>query len=137
MCYLLCLSKVRRTTVRSYVTGSTGKLVHSPTGNNASIFSEFPVARNVSIQSTVEFTCAVPNGEYVLLYFSVGNLTSTEVDHCTLHLTWTAPYTLQGVPILNYTITINPDIRSDSDTFSTSTVEYLYRPDALGKSNTI
>ena len=51
------------------MTGSTGKLVHSPTGNNASIFSEFPVARNVSIQSTVEFTCAVPNGEYVL-YFS-------------------------------------------------------------------
>ena len=59
------------------------------------------------------------------------------MDHCTLHLIWTAPYTLQGVPILNYTITINPDIGSESETFSSSTVEYLYRPDALGESYTI
>ena len=36
----------------------------------------------------------------------VGNLTSTEVDHCTLRLTWTAPYTLQGVSINYYTINI-------------------------------
>ena len=68
---------------------------------------------------------------------AVGNLTSTEVDHCTLRLNWTAPYTLQGVPILNYTITINPDIGSESEAFSSSTVEYLYRPDALGESYTI
>ena len=40
--------------------------IHSATGNDA-VFSEFPVARNVSLQSTVEFTCAVPNGTSVVL----------------------------------------------------------------------
>ena len=46
------------------MTGSVS--IHSATGNDA-VFSEFPVARNVSLQSTVEFTCAVPNGASVVL----------------------------------------------------------------------
>ena len=66
----------------------------------------------------------------------VGNLTSTEVDHCTLRLTWTAPYTLQGVPILNYTIGVNIDT-DDPFMFSSDTTEYLYTPDALGETYTI
>ena len=64
----------------------------------------------------------------------VGNLTSTEVDHCTLHFTWTAPYTLQGVPINYYTINITRHsdgavMRSDT----TNTTEYLYSVSSLGE----
>ena len=68
------------------------------------------------------------------LLSGVGNLTSSEVDHCTLHFTWTAPYTLQGVPINYYTINITR--HSDgavltSDT--TNTTEYLYTVSSLGE----
>ena len=66
----------------------------------------------------------------------VGNLTSTEVDHCTLRLTWTAPYTLQGVPILHYSIIVNAD-SDDQFMFSSDRTEYLYVPDALGETYTI
>ena len=64
----------------------------------------------------------------------VGNLTSSEVEHCTLHLNWTAPYTLQGVPIDNYTINITRHsdgavLRSDT----TNTTEYLYTVSSLGE----
>ena len=64
----------------------------------------------------------------------VGNLTSSEVDHCTLHFTWTAPYTLQGVPINYYTINITRHsdgavLRSDT----TNTTEYLYTVSSLGE----
>ena len=64
----------------------------------------------------------------------VGNLTSTEVDHCTLRLTWTAPYTLQGVPINYYTINITRHsdgavLRTDT----TNTTEYLYSVSSLGE----
>ena len=58
------------------------------------------------------------------------------VDHCTLRLTWTAPYTLQGVPILNYTIGVNIDTDLPF-MFSSDTTEYLYTPDALGETYTI
>ena len=52
---------------------------------------------------------------------------SSEVTNSSLHITWTAPYTLQGVPINYYTINITR--HSDgavvwSDT--TNTTEYLY-----------
>ena len=64
----------------------------------------------------------------------VGSLTSTEVDHCTLRLTWTAPYTLQGVPINYYTINITRHsdgavLRTDT----TNTTEYLYSVSSLGE----
>ena len=64
----------------------------------------------------------------------VGDLTSSEVDHCTLHFTWTAPYTLQGVPINYYTINITRHsdgavLRSDT----TNTNEYLYTVSSLGE----
>ena len=59
---------------------------------------------------------------------------STEVDHCTLRLTWTAPYTLQGVPINYYTINITRHsdgavLRTDT----TNTTEYLYSVSSLGE----
>ena len=68
------------------------------------------------------------------LLSGVGNLTSSEVDHCTLHFTWTAPYTLQGVPINYYTINITRHsdgavLRSDT----TNTTEYLYTVSSLGE----
>ena len=71
---------------------------------------------------------------YTGLLSAVGNLTSTEVDHCTLHFTWTAPYTLQGVPINYYTINITRHsdgavLRSDT----TNTTEYLYSVSSLGE----
>ena len=61
------------------------------------------------------------------LLSAVGNLNSFEVVNCSLHITWTAPYTLQGVPINYYAINITR--HSDgavvwSDT--TNTTEYLY-----------
>ena len=71
---------------------------------------------------------------YIGLLSAVGNLTSTEVDHCTLHLTWTAPYTLQGVPINYYTINITR--HSDGilvQSITTNTTEYLYSVSSLGE----
>ena len=58
------------------------------------------------------------------------------MDHCTLRLTWTPPYTLQGVPILNYSITINPSVGGMRADTSNST-EYLYTPGALGVTDEI
>ena len=71
---------------------------------------------------------------YTGLLAGVGNLISSEVDHCTLHFTWTAPYTLQGVPINYYTINITRHsdgavLRSDT----THTTEYLYTVSSLGE----
>ena len=71
---------------------------------------------------------------YTGLLSPVDDLTSTEVDHCTLHFTWTAPYTLQGVPINYYTINITRHsdgavLRSDT----TNTTEYLYSVSSLGE----
>ena len=65
---------------------------------------------------------------------AIGNLTSTVVDHCTLHFTWTAPYTLQGVPINYYTINITRHsdgavLRSDT----TNTTNYFYNVSILGE----
>ena len=51
-----------------------------------------------------------------------------------IHFTWTAPYTLQGVPINYYTINITRHsdgavLRSDT----TNTTEYLYNVSILGE----
>ena len=49
------------------------------------------------------------------------------MDTCTLHFNWTAPYTLQGVPINHYTINITR--HSDGTvlrTDKTNTTEYYY-----------
>ena len=65
---------------------------------------------------------------------AVTNLTSSDEEGCgTLHITWTAPYTLQGVPINYYTINItrNSDGVMCSDT--TNTTEYLYTVSSLGE----
>ena len=64
----------------------------------------------------------------------VGDLTSTEVDQCILHFTWTAPYTLQGVPINYYNITITR--HSDGavlGSYTTNTTEFLYSVSRLGE----
>ena len=64
----------------------------------------------------------------------MGHLNSTEVDHCTLHFTWTAPYTLQGVPINYYNITITR--HSDGavlGSYTTNTTEFLYSVSRLGE----
>ena len=58
------------------------------------------------------------------------------MDHCTLQLTWTPPYTLQGVAILNYNITTNPSVGGMRTDTSDST-EYLYTPGALGVTDEI
>ena len=58
------------------------------------------------------------------------------MDHCKLQLTWNPPYTLQGVPILNYSITINPSVGGMTADTSNST-EYLYTPAALGVTDKI
>ena len=78
--------------------------------------------------------CRIPQHTLLGLLSGVGNLTSSEVDHCTLHFTWTAPYTLQGVPINYYTINITRHsdgavLRSDT----TNTTEYLYTVSSLGE----
>ena len=67
---------------------------------------------------------------------AVGNLMNNESNEsCTLSLSWTAPYTLQGVPINYYTINITRRhsdgavLRSDT----TNTTEYLYSVSSLGE----
>ena len=63
---------------------------------------------------------------------AVGNLTSTLLDPCTLYFNWTAPYTLQGVPINYYTINI---IRHSDGAVvwsnTTNTTEYHYSVSSL------
>ena len=70
---------------------------------------------------------------YTGLLSGVGNLTSSEVVHCTLNFTWTAPYTLQGVPINYYTINISHSdgaaLRSDI----TNATKYPYTVNSLGE----
>ena len=64
----------------------------------------------------------------------MGDLNSTEVDYCTLHFTWTAPYTPQGVPINYYNITITG--HSDGavlGSYTTNTTEFLYSVGRLGE----
>ena len=59
-------------------------------------------------------------------------LNSTVLDDCTLHITWTAPYTLQGVPINYYTINITR--HSDGAVLRTDTTnitEYFYNVTTL------
>ena len=73
---------------------------------------------------------------YVLLgrLSAVGMLNSNEVDQCTLNVSWTAPYTLQGVPINYYTINITR--HSDGTVLKSSNVnatEYTYLPNILGE----
>ena len=66
---------------------------------------------------------------------AVGNLMNNELsESCTLSLSWTAPYTLQGVPINYYTINITKKsdgavLRSDT----TNTTDYLYSVSSLGE----
>ena len=66
---------------------------------------------------------------------AVGNLMNNESNEtCVLSLSWTAPYTLQGVPINYYTINITRHsdgavLRSDT----TNTTEYLYSVSSLGE----
>ena len=84
--------------------------------------------KSIWIQIYFQFTHCIG------LLSNVGNLTSTDVDHCTLRLTWTAPYTLQGVPINYYTINITRHsdgavLRTDT----TNTTEYLYSVSSLGE----
>ena len=68
------------------------------------------------------------------LLSAVGNLTSTEADHCTLiHITWIASNSLEGVTV-NYTINITRHsdgavLRTDT----TNTTEYLYSVSSLGE----
>ena len=65
---------------------------------------------------------------------AVGNLNSTEVDDCTLHVNWTAPYTLQGVPI-NYYI-INITRYSDGEVLMSekaNTTSYVHNVIILGE----
>ena len=67
-------------------------------------------------------------------FSAVGNLASSEVDHCTLYFTWTAPYTLQGVPINYYTINITR--HSDGavlEEAKPNTTEYFYTVKSLGE----
>ena len=68
------------------------------------------------------------------LLSAVDELNSTVLNQCTLHFTWTAPYTLQGVPINYYTINITRHsggavLRSDT----TNTTKYTYYPNILGE----
>ena len=61
------------------------------------------------------------------LLSAVGDLNYTEIVNCSLLITWTAPCTLQGVPIRYYTINITR--HSDGAVVwsnTTNTTEYHY-----------
>ena len=57
------------------------------------------------------------------------------MDHCTLYINWTAPDTLLGVPIRNYTINVTR--HSDGAVLlaadTTNTTEYLHSVIILGE----
>ena len=62
----------------------------------------------------------------------VSNLISTTVDSCTLHFTWIAPSSLEGVTI-SYTINITDTNEMMLRTDTTNTTEYLYSVSSLGE----
>ena len=57
---------------------------------------------------------------------------STTVDNCTLHFTWIAPSSLEGVAI-NYIINITDTNGAVLRTDTTNTTEYLYSVSSLGE----
>ena len=69
---------------------------------------------------------------YIGLLSSVSDLTSTTVNSCTLHFTWIAPNSLEGVPI-NYTIDIKDTNGMLVQSDTTSTTEYFYSVSRLGE----
>ena len=69
---------------------------------------------------------------YIGLLSSVSDLTSTTVDSCTLHFTWIAPSSLDGVAI-NYIINIKDTNGAVLRTDTTNTTEYLYIVSSLGE----
>ena len=65
---------------------------------------------------------------------AVGNLNSTVVDHCTLLVNWTAPYTLKGVPIKYYTVNIAKNSDKAELVFDTTNyTEYNHSVIILGE----
>ena len=69
---------------------------------------------------------------YIGLLSSVSDLTSTTVDSCTLHFTWIAPNSLEGVAI-NYTIDIKDTNGMLVQSIMISTTEYFYSVSSLGE----
>ena len=69
---------------------------------------------------------------YIGLLSSVSDLTSTTVNNCTLHFTWIAPNSLEGVAI-NYTIDIKDTNGMLVQSDTTNTTEYLYSVSSLGE----
>ena len=69
---------------------------------------------------------------YIGLLSSVSDLTSTTVNNCTLHFTWIAPNSLDGVAI-NYIINIRDNDEMMLRTDTTNTTEYLYSVSSLGE----
>ena len=60
---------------------------------------------------------------------SVSNLTVTSINSTTVLISWSPPFTLEGVPILGYNVTIcNPSIKSEKNEtmYIESTAVYLY-----------
>ena len=72
---------------------------------------------------------------YVGPLSAVSNLKSIEEDPCTLYVNWTAPYTLQGVPIRNYIISVTK--HSDGavllEADIANTTDYFYNVSILGE----
>ena len=81
------------------------------------------------------FLYLIPICNYLGSLSAVGNLMNNELsESCSLKLSWTAPYTLQGVSINYYTINITRHsdgavLRSDT----INTTEYLYSVSSLGE----
>ena len=60
---------------------------------------------------------------------SVSNLTVVSINSTTVLISWSPPFTLEGVPILGYNVTITNTTSGENDTMSVDTTMLYYSID--------
>ena len=66
---------------------------------------------------------------YTGLLESVSNLTVTLINSTTVLISWSPPFTLEGVPILGYNVTITNTTSGENETMLVEDTTLLYHPD--------
>ena len=60
---------------------------------------------------------------------SVSNLTVTIINSTTVLISWSPPFTLEGIPILGYNVTITNTISGENETLLVEDTTLLYSSD--------
>ena len=68
---------------------------------------------------------------YAGLLESVSNLTVTSINSTTVLISWSPPFTLEGVPILGYNVTITNTTSGENETMLVEDTTLLYSIDHM------